>query len=35
LQLSWFFSVENVCAAQSSHLAAVALMKVPGEHEPQ
>ena len=35
LQLAWFFSVEIVCGAQSSHSAAVELMKVPGVQEPQ
>jgi hypothetical protein len=33
--LAWFFAVENVCAAQSSHSAAIELMKEPGVHAPQ
>ena len=32
---AWFFCVEIVCAAQSSHSAAIELMKEPGAHEPQ
>jgi hypothetical protein len=35
VQLDWSFSAVTVCGAQSSHLRAAELMKVPGVHEPQ